>query len=525
MPPALPPSPAFQALAAHRDALGAATAASHWQSDPGRGEALTVACAGLAIDFSKQNLTAATMALLVGLAKECGVHASIAALFAGEHLNRSEDRPALHMALRGDEHVSLGGEDVRPGIQRTRERLRSFAGAVREGHWKGTTGERIRHVVALGIGGSSLGPRLACEALCGLADGPEVRFVANLDPAALDDALRGLDPAATLVVVASKTFTTEETLANAVAARDWLVAGLGEGALARHCVAATAAPGEAIRFGLPECNVFTFGDYVGGRYSLWSSVGLPVALALGANEFEKLLAGAHAVDIDFRSSPLERNAPVLMALVGLWNRNVLGIGNHAVLPYAARLATLPAYLQQLEMESGGKRVDRDGRSLGYPTAPAVWGGAGTEGQHAFHQWLHQGTDPVACDFVVVARPMGSRPEAHARLLANAAAQSEALMNGVATPEPHRDCPGGRPSTTIVLPALDAHALGSLIALYEHKVFVQACAWNTNPFDQWGVELGKRIAARILPALGGESVPGDPATRHLLGLLAKSGAAA
>jgi glucose-6-phosphate isomerase len=416
----------------------------------------------------------------------------------------------------------VGEEDVLASIQRCRERMRTFATAVREGSWRGVTGARMRHVLSLGIGGSYLGPRLAVEALGAIADGPEVRFVANIDPAALDDALEGLDPASTLLVVASKTFTTQETMANAAAVRRWLVDALGEDAPARHIVAATASPAEAIRFGLPESNVFPFGDWVGGRYSVWSSVGLPIAIATGMPAFDRFLAGAHAADLEFRSAPLERNVPLLLALVGLWNRNFLGMGVHAVLPYAQRLAALPGYLQQLEMESNGKRVTADGEPVAVPTCPALFGEAGTLGQHAFHQWLHQGTDAASCDFVVIARPMGTRAQEHDLLLAHALAQSEALMTGRETGNPHRDCPGDRVSTTIVLPALDPASLGSLIALYEHKVFAMGVLWGIDSFDQFGVELGKELASRIRP---GAAAPGEdvhPATRHLLGVLQKLG---
>jgi len=348
-----------------------------------------------------------------------------------------------------------------------------------------------------------------------------VRFAENLDPVSLDDALAGLDPATTLVVVASKTFTTQETMTNAAAAKRWIVTALGEGAVARHFVAATAKADEAARFGLPECNVFPFGEWIGGRYSLWSSVGLPIAIAIGMPAFERLLAGAHAADLEFRSSPPERNVPVLAALVGLWNRNFLGMGVLAVLPYADRLASLSAYLQQLEMESNGKSVRLDGSPVGAVTCPAIFGQPGTPGQHAFHQWLHQGTDPAACDFILVARPMGSRADAHEALLAHALAQSEALMTGRSTGDPHRDCPGDRPSTTIVLPRLDPASLGALLALYEHKAYAQAVLWGINPFDQFGVELGKAIAGRILPAVRGQLDGGlHPATRHLVGVLHK-----
>jgi glucose-6-phosphate isomerase len=514
-------SPAWQALLGHRDALAERRTSDFWDEDPGRGAALTFQCAGITADFSKQRATAQTLALLVELARSRDLPAAIERLFSGERVNVTEDRPALHMALRGDEHVSVAGQDVLPEVQRNRERMRVVAQAVREGHWKGHTGEHIKSVLALGIGGSALGPRVALEALRGEVDGPEVRFVTNVDAAEFDDAVDGLDPASTLVVIASKTFTTQETMANAEAARRWIRASLGDDAIAKHFVAATSNNTAASQWGLPECNVFPFADWVGGRFSVWSSVGLPVAIGIGMPRFEQMLAGAHAADLAFRSVPLERNVPALAALLGVWNRNFLGAATLAVLPYASRLENLPAYLQQLEMESNGKRVDAEGNLLDTGTCPVVWGGVGTPGQHAFHQWLHQGTDPVACDFIVTARPMGEAREHHEILLAHACAQSEALMEGLATPQTHKACPGDRPSTTYVLPALDAYHLGALLAIYEHKVFAQGVIWGIDSFDQWGVELGKTIAGRILPAVRGGDAALHPATHHLLGIIRRA----
>jgi glucose-6-phosphate isomerase len=513
-------SPAWQALLAHRDALASRRIGQFWEDDRARGDAFTFHCAGIAADFSKQRATPETIELLVALARERGVTAAIERLFAGERVNATENRPALHTALRGEEHVAVDGNDVLPEVQRNRERMRVVAQAVREGQWKGHTGARIRHVLALGIGGSALGPRLVLEALRADADGPEVRFVVNVDPAEFDDAVAGLDPATTLVVIASKTFTTQETMANADAARRWIAGSLGAESFGKHVIAATANNAEALRWGLPECNVFPFSEWVGGRFSLWSSVGLPVAIGLGMPRFEQLLAGAHAADLAFRSSPLEKNVPALAALLGVWNRNALGAASLAVLPYASRLQCLPAYLQQLEMESNGKRVDAAGDPLESASCPVVWGGTETPGQHAFHQWLHQGTDPVACDFIVVARSMGTHREHHEVLLAHACAQSEALMEGLATPQTYKACPGDRPSTTYVMPALDAFHLGALLAIYEHKVFAQGVLWGIDSFDQWGVELGKSIAGRILPAVRGAEATLHPATHHLLGVIRK-----
>ena len=513
-------SAAWQALLAHREALSRQRVSSLWQGDPQRGDKLTFHTAGIAVDLSKQRITTETIALLMALARERDVPAGIERLFTGARINTSEDRPVLHTALRGDERVLVDGADIRPDVTRVHERMRMFTQGVREGHWKGATGKPIRHVLAIGIGGSALGPKLALEALRAQADGPEVRFIANIDAAEFDDAVAGLDPEATLVIVASKTFTTQETMVNALTARAWLVGAMGEAAVAKHFVAASANTVEAAKFGLPECNVFPFEEWVGGRFSLWSSVGLPLAIGIGMHGFEQLLAGAHAVDLEFRSTPLEHNVPALLGLVGIWNRNFLGAATHAVLSYASRFESLPAYLQQLEMESNGKRVDRDGNPVDFVTCPVVWGGTETPGQHAFHQWLHQGTDTASCDFIVVAQPMGEHAAHHEILLAHATAQSEALMEGVNPPESYRVSPGDRVSTTFVLPKLDAFHVGALLAIYEHKVFVQGQVWGINSFDQWGVELGKKIAGQILPAVRGQPAKLHPATDHLLSVIRK-----
>lgn len=518
-------SPAWQALLAHRATLEGRRVSRMWEGDPERGPRFTFRGAGIVADFSKQRVTAETLELLLDLARERELPAAIERLFAGERVNETEKRPALHMALRGDEHVMVDGVDVLPEVQRNRERMRAFAQAVRDGQWKGHTGQKFTHVLAIGIGGSALGPRLVLEALRGATDAtPQVRFVANIDAAEFDDAVRGLDPARTLVVVASKTFTTQETMANAVAARDWISCALGPEAIARHIIAASANYAEAQKFGLPECNVFPFADWVGGRFSLWSSVGLPIAIGIGAQRFEQLLAGAHAADLAFRSSPLEHNVAALLGLIGIWNRNAQDLATHAVLSYASRLESLPAFLQQLEMESNGKRVDLEGNPVDFETCPVVWGGTGTPGQHAFHQWLHQGTSSASCDFIVVAQAMGANESHHQILLAHALAQSEALMEGLATPSTYKACPGDRVSTTLVLPQLDAYHLGALLATYEHKVFVQGVIWGINSFDQFGVELGKTIAGRVLPAVRGESASLHPATQHLLGIVRKQAGA-
>ncbi|MGE5616038.1 MAG: glucose-6-phosphate isomerase [Bacillota bacterium] len=519
---ALSSSPAWQALLLERDALEGTHISQLWDEDPGRGESLTFGCAGLVADFSKQRVNARVLEALLALARERDVPGAIERLFAGARVNATENRPALHTALRGEEHVVVDESDILPEVQRHRERMRVFSTAVRDGLWKGATGKRFTHVIAIGIGGSALGPRLVTEALAAEADGPQVRYIANVDPAELDDALAGLDPESTLVVIASKTFTTQETMANAKSAREWLERAMGGEAIAKHVVAATANTEAAVRWGLPECNVFAFSEWVGGRYSVWSSVGMPAAIALGMPRFEQLLAGAHAADLAFRSDPLERNVAVLLALIGVWNRNALAMPTHAVLAYASRLQNLTAYLQQLEMESLGKRVDAEGNPLEDATCPVIWGGVGTPGQHAYHQWLHQGTDAVSCDFIVVAKPMGESLENHEILLSHACAQSEALMTGRATPQSFKACPGDRPSTTLVMPSLDAYHLGALIAMFEHKVYVQATLWGIDAFDQWGVELGKQIAGQVLPAVRGADATLHPATHHLLSIIHKLG---
>jgi glucose-6-phosphate isomerase len=516
--PSLTTTAAWKALLAHRDALASTRVSALWQADPQRGPALALPLAGIAADFSKQRLDGRHHRALAALARERGVPAAIENLFTGARVNATEGRPALHTAQRGDEHVVVDGTDLLPEIQRNRERVRVFSEAVRKGHWKTYSGGGFKHVLAIGIGGSALGPRLVLEALRADADGPQVRFADNIDAAEFDDAIAGLDPASTLVVVASKTFTTQETMANALAAREWIAAAVGREALARHMVAATANYKAAEAFGIPASNVFPFGDWIGGRFSLWSSVGLPVAIGIGMARFEQMLAGAHAADIAFRSTPIEHNVSALLALVGIWNRNALGLATHAVLPYASRLESLPAYLQQLEMESNGKRVGVDGAVLDHDTCPVVWGGTGTPGQHAFHQWLHQGTEGASCDFIVVARSMGTQASHHEILLAHACAQSEALMEGVAG-EPQKSCPGDRVSTTFVLPRLDATHLGALLAIYEHGL--RAGSGLGHQFVRSSTAWSRQDhAGQISGGCAGGAVALHPATRHLLGVIQK-----
>ncbi len=506
-------------LAAHRAQLGAAHLRELFAAEPERGRRLAAAAAGLYADYSKHRVTDETLGLLVALARERELERWRERMFAGERINTSEDRPAWHVALRSSTPP--------PEVAETLERMRVLVERAHRSVLRGVNGRPIRAVVNLGIGGSDLGPRMAARALRAFDLGRiRTRFVANADPADLDAALDGLDPETTGFIVTSKTFTTVETLDNARRARAWLARALGDPPdLGAHFIAVTANRDAAAAWGVAADRVFPMWDWVGGRYSVWSAVGLPIALAAGMPAFAELLAGARAMDEHFRTAPLESNLPVILALLGVWYGDFFGAQTHAVLPYAEDLRDLPAYLQQLEMESNGKRVDRDGAPVECATAPVVWGAAGTNGQHAFHQLLHQGTLLVPSDFIVPARPAtGADPEAHRLLVANALAQSAALAFGRDDPAaPHRHHPGNQPSTTIVLPRLDPRSLGALLALYEHKVFTQGVVWGVNSFDQWGVELGKALAKGLGPALeGGGAGELDSSTRMLLARIRAAG---
>ena len=512
---------------------------SLFDAEPDRLDRLTVEAAGLRLDLSKQPWSLSDLAGMLDLARLSGVAPARDRLLAGEVVNRSERRPALHVALRAQDGADLRAEGapVSREVEATRTALRRFAEAVRSGEMRGATGEPFRAIVHIGIGGSDLGPRLIWEALKPLAPRLDLRFAANVDPAELAQALTGLDPAKTLLVVVSKTFTTLETLANAEAARAWLRAKLGAGADA-HLAAVSAAPQKAQAFGVAPDRVFAFWDWVGGRYSLWSAVGLSCATALGFDVFERLLAGARAMDAHFAEAPLDANAPVLLALAHVFNRNGLDRPIRAVVPYAQRLRLFAAFLQQLEMESNGKRVDAQGRPLRRATAAAVFGDAGTNGQHAFFQMLHQGTEVIPVDIVAVRHGSEGDPAAQTKLLANAVAQAEALLVGRGEAEvreelqarglpaaeidelaPQRTFPGDRPSSFILLDRLDPERLGALIALYEHKTFVEGVLWGINSFDQWGVELGKTLAMRVLAELeGGAEGRHDPSTAALVSRL-------
>jgi len=528
MPSARSALPAWQKLTEHQRAQSRMHLRELFAQDPERFRRFCLSLDGLLLDYSKQRVTVETMRLLAQLARECELEAWRMQMLTGKRVNASEDRAALHVALRAAAPVRVEGQDATREVTAVLADLRRFARGVRSGRTRGASGRAFTDVLNLGIGGSDLGPRLACDALkhCSRT-GPRVHFVSNVDGAAIAGALERLTPATTLVVISSKTFGTQETLANARTARAWLEKKLKDKA-ARHLCAVTADPARARAFGVPADRVFRTWDWVGGRYSLCSAVGLPVALAIGMERFEELRAGARAMDEHFARAPLEQNLPVVMGLLEVWNVNFLGCGTRAVLPYDERLRWLPAYLQQLEMESCGKSVTRDGSRAGHATAPVTWGSTGTDGQHAYFQLLHQGTAVVPADFIACCRPHHGLRSHHQALLANFFAQTEALARGMGGEEaaagmralrlpeavtrellPHRVFDGNRPTTSILLDELTPRALGALIALYEHKVFVQSVIWNVNAFDQWGVELGKSLAGRILPELEG----GAPVSSH------------
>jgi glucose-6-phosphate isomerase len=503
--------------------------------EPDRLERLTLDAAGLHLDLSKQPWSREALTAGLALAEACGLPSARAALFGGAVVNRSEGRAVLHPALRAPDGAAYAadGEPVSGEVEAGRAKMRAFAEGVRHGLITGADDRAFKAVVHIGIGGSDLGPRLVWEALCPLDAPLELRFAANVDGAEIAAALHGLDPRETLVVTVSKTFTTLETLANAEVARAWLQAAIGPDVSA-HLAAVSAAPGAAAAFGVPEDRVFAFRDWVGGRLSVWSAVGLSCAIGLGWEAFERFLAGAAAMDAHFLEAPAERNAPVLLALTQLLNRNGLGRGARAVVPYAQRLRLLPAFLQQLEMESNGKAVRPDGRPVTRPTAPVVFGDAGTNGQHAFFQLLHQGTDVIPVEFIAVRQGAEGPPDSLAKLLANVLAQAEALLIGrseaavraelagkgldaaaIDVLAPQRTFAGDRPSTLILAEALTPETLGALLALYEHKTFVEGVLWGINSFDQWGVELGKTLATRILAEWAGAAGEHDPSTTALM----------
>lgn len=516
--------PVWRELCAHRDELAATSLTELFAADPRRGTVMSAEYDGLVLDYSKNTVTEHTLDLLVRLATERGLRAGIDAMIAGDHINTTEDRAVLHTALRAPVAGALSpaGAQVSPAVHEVLDRMSDFADRVRAGRWCGATGRPIRTVVNIGIGGSDLGPAMAYRALSELADaGIEARFVSNVDGHDITRALGDLDPETTLFVVSSKTFTTVETLTNARTARQWLLDRLDDpDAVAKHFVAVSTNAEQVAAFGIDPANMFEFWDWVGGRYSLWSAIGLSLMIAVGPGQFRELLAGAHGMDSHFRSAPFEQNLPVLLGLLGIWHRNFRGAQAYAVLPYDQRLSRLPAYLQQLDMESNGKSVDRDGDRVAVDTAPIIWGEPGTNGQHAFFQMLHQGTTPVPCDFIGVLEPAHDLREHHDLLMANLFAQTRALAFGAADDPgdrpPHRWFPGNRSTNTILLPRLTARTLGRLVALYEHKVFVQGWIWGVNSFDQWGVELGKTLATRIHDELRSDRQPGfDSSTDALI----------
>jgi glucose-6-phosphate isomerase len=533
--------PAWQALAAHATDIETRHLRDLFRDDPDRFATFSFEDDGLLLDISKNRITGETFRLLIGLAKAVDLEGWRDRMFAGEAINLTENRAVLHVALRnrGNRPIMVDGVDVMPDVNAVLGRMEAFTRRVRSGDWLGHDGQTITDVVNIGIGGSDLGPLMVCEALRPYAR-PSLRshFVSNVDGAHLVHTLASLDPARTLFIVASKTFTTQETMTNAASARSWLVDRSGDdAAVSKHFVAVSTNAEAVSAFGIDTANMFEFWDWVGGRYSLWSAIGLPIALAVGMDRFEELLDGAHNMDEHFRTTPLERNMPALLGLLGVWYRNFFGASSHAVLPYDQHLHRLPAYLQQGDMESSGKTIRRDGERVDYDTGPIIWGEPGTNGQHAFYQLIHQGTELIPADFLAAAisqTPLGDHQD---KLLANFLAQTEALAfgkteaaaraeleaNGLSGTEleallPHKLFDGNKPTNSILYPKLTPHMLGRLIALYEHKIFTQGIVWGINSFDQWGVELGKQLAKAILPEIDSDQpiASHDSSTNGLIG---------
>jgi glucose-6-phosphate isomerase len=526
--------PAWSALEAHRERTQGLHLRQLFADDPERGERMTAEGAGVFLDYSKNRITDETLSLLVQLAEQSGLRARIDAMFRGEKINVSEGRAVLHVALRAPKGASIlvDGENVVPKVHEVLDRMSGFAERVRSGAWTGHTGKRIRNVINIGIGGSDLGPVMAYEALRHYSErAMAFRFVSNVDGTDFAEAVRDLDAAETLFIVASKTFTTLETMTNAHTARDWSLAGLGgdQAAIARHFVAVSTNAAEVAKFGIDTANMFGFWDWVGGRYSMDSAIGLSTMIAIGPDNFRAMLDGFHQMDEHFRTAPFERNLPVLMGLLSVWYNDFLGAQTVAVLPYEQYLKRFPAYLQQLTMESNGKHVTLDGVEVDYQTGPIYWGEPGTNGQHSFYQLIHQGTRLIPADFIAFARTLNPLGRHHDMLLANVFAQTEALAFGKTAEQvaaegtpawlvPHRVFEGNRPSNTILLDRLTPGALGKLVALYEHNVFTQGAIWHIDSFDQWGVELGKVLAQRIIPELESKAEPElahDSSTNHLI----------
>jgi glucose-6-phosphate isomerase len=518
---AITTTPEWKALEQHYADIKDAHLRTLFAADAGRGETLTAEFDGLYLDYSKNRLTAETIALLVALAERAGLRERVDAMFAGEKINVTEDRAVLHVALRAPEgeRIEVDGVDVVPQVQAVLRKMAAFSDRIRSGEWTGHTGKRIRHVVNIGIGGSDLGPAMAYEALKDSSDRTMTfRFVSNVDGTDVWEATHGLAAEETLFVVCSKTFTTLETLTNARTARSWLLDQLGdEQAVMRHFVAVSTNADAVAKFGIDTDNMFELWDWVGGRYSYDSAIGLSLMIAIGPERFREMLAGFHAVDEHFRTAPFDSNLPVLLGLIGVWYDNFFEAETQAILPYSQYLARFTAYLQQLDMESNGKSVTREGAPVAWETGPIVWGQPGTNGQHAYYQLIHQGTKLIPCDFIGFLEPNHDVGDHHELLMANFFAQTEALAFGKTEEEvesegvpaaqvPHRTFPGNHPTTTILAPKLTPYVLGQLVALYEHKVFTQGTIWDVNSFDQWGVELGKVLANRIVPQLAAGAEP-------------------
>ncbi len=537
--PTISQTEAWKALDRHEEAMRKVHMRALFEQDRERFEAFSLRAGEILLDYSKNIITHETMKLLLDLARTADLESWREKMFAGEKINNTEGRAVLHVALRADAETSIrvDGEDVVPAVLAVRAQMREFSEAVRSGAWKGATGERITDVINIGIGGSDLGPVMVAEALKPYQQpGLNLHFVSNVDGTHIAETLKKLKPETSLFIIASKTFTTQETIANATTARQWLVGALGEAAVAKHFVALSTNAKEVARFGIDVANMFQFWDWVGGRYSLWSAIGLPIAVGIGFERFEQLLAGGRAMDTHFRTAPLDANMPVILALIGVWNATFLGAEAYAVLPYDQYLHRLAAYLQQADMESNGKYVTRDGERVDYTTGPILFGEPGTNGQHSFYQLIHQGTRLVPCDFIAPAESHNPIGNHHQLLLSNYFAQPEALMKGKSEAEaraeltqqglsgdalealvPHKVFEGNRPTNSILVRKVDPFTLGMLIALYEHKIFCQGIIWQVNSFDQWGVELGKQLAKVILAELegAGEVSAHDSSTNALI----------
>ncbi len=527
-------------LAAEKARIEKTTMREMFATDGGRFEKFSAKAGDLLLDYSKNRIDQGVMQALFKLARDAGVEARRDRMWAGEHINITEDRAVQHMALRyqGSASVKIDGQDVMPQVREVLAAMKGFSDAVRSGAIRGATGETFTDIVNIGIGGSDLGPVMVTAALEPYTR-PDLRahYVSNVDGAHIHDTLKRLDPKRTLFIVASKTFTTDETMTNAATARAWIAKALGDAAVTDHFAALSTNLSACAAFGIKSDRIFGFWDWVGGRYSVWSAIGLPVAIVVGFDNFAAFLKGAYEMDQHFLSTPLEQNLPVIMGLIGVWYRNLWGFTTHAVLPYDQRLSRFAAYLQQQDMESNGKSVTLDGKPVDYRTGPIIWGEPGTNGQHAFYQLIHQGTDVIPADFLIAAQPQENLPPHHDKLVANVFAQSEALMLGKTEAEvvaelkaqglsdekikaltPHKLFPGNRPSNTLLYPKLTPERLGSLVALYEHKVFVQGTIWNVNSYDQWGVELGKQLAKALLPKVEGK-VSADAHDSSTKGLVA------